>query len=119
MKNVVYFELSFPFLKRVMILLGVTSFDGWCRYGSDAREFIGSVTSNEVSKCKEQCSSTNGCTAFAYTIEASNNCNLYRNGPYTYGNGKEKTTCYIMHSGTWILIYFRIITRSDIYFLDV
>ena len=50
-----------------------------------------------VYKCKEECISW-GCVAFAYSYD-NDYCDLYRNGPYTYGSGSKSTKCYIMPSG--------------------
>ena len=55
-----------------------------------------------VYKCKEECISW-GCVAFAYSYD-NDYCDLYRNGPYTYGSGSKSTKCYIMPSGN-IYIY--------------
>ena len=38
----------------------------------------------------------NECVAFAYAPGEVNNCDLYGNGPYTHGNGRDNTKCYIM-----------------------
>ena len=65
-----------------------------------------------VYKCKEECISW-GCVAFAYSYD-NDYCDLYRNGPYTYGSGSKSTKCYIMPSGNlyiYIYIYIWIICK--------
>ena len=49
--------------------------------------------------CYARCQSTDDCVAFAYYKNDDTNCDFYRGGPYTYGNGRKDTTCYVMPEG--------------------
>ena len=73
-------------------------FGGFCRYGSDNSENMEmqGITVNNPQKCQQYCMGNTGCVAFSYTNGTTKNCNLYKGGPYTYGNGKRDTTCYSM-----------------------
>ena len=79
--------------------VGLPSFAGWCRYGSNERDHIKYITINGALSCKQQCLDTEACSAFSYQPEVKNNCNLYQGGPYTKGDGRAGTTCYIMPKG--------------------
>ena len=51
----------------------------------------------DAEECYEKCKSTTGCVAFAYDTNNDNlDCDLYEDGPYTTGNGRADTTCYIV-----------------------
>ena len=84
-------------------------FDGYCRYSLnykyDLRNHTSQSTRNTLSKCYEKCKTETTCVAFAYAPNETANCNLYANGPYTYGNRKPNTRCYIMPLGKMILRY--------------
>ena len=96
-------------------------FVGWCRYGSDERDWIHALTIDSSFECKQECIAVSACTAFSYDEGGTNNCNLYRNGPYTYGDGRESTKCYVMarkmHCICYILI--NIIIYTYIYILCI
>ena len=82
------------------------AFDGYCRYGSDDKNWIKELDATNKHNCYEQCQTTDGCTAFAYESNHPNkDCALYREGPYTYGNGRDYTTCYIMRTGNLTYSY--------------
>ena len=83
----------------------MTTYAGRCTYGSDERNWIKPVTASNVFKCKQQCLVTGGCVAFSYSKETKDNCILYEGGPYTHGNDRSDTTCYIMPKGKLVLIY--------------
>ena len=72
------------------------NFGGWCRYGSDNSDWNDAITVIDVLECQQHCIDNTECAAFAYTRWVTINCDLYQGGPYTYGNGKSDTTCYIM-----------------------
>ena len=75
-------------------------YEGWCRYGSDNRGWMeGHATNNDV-KCYEICQNTNGCSAFSFEYSTVDEpCNTYTDGPYTYGNDRVNTKCYILPNG--------------------
>ena len=76
------------------------AFDGDCRYRPNNINRIKELGATNAQSCYEQCEITDGCTAFAYKSNAPNkDCNLYREGPYTFGSGRENQTCYIMPRG--------------------
>ena len=91
------------------------AFDGYCRYGSNEKDWIKEVETN-LQNCYNQCKTTDGCTAFAYD-ESRNYCDLYRGGPYTKGSGRENTKCYTMPTGnsTYITSYHFHIINLTIY----
>ena len=74
----------------------LASFGGWCRYGSDERNWIESVTVSTYIECEQVCRGNTKCVAFSYKANVNNNCNLYEGGPYTYGDGRTGTACYIL-----------------------
>ena len=83
--------LDFPFS---------VSYSGYCRFESDKKDTIRELNTLNVRACYKECQSTKDCVAFAFDDDdTGNNCDLYRGGPYTYGNGREYTTCYIMPAG--------------------
>ena len=89
----------------------MTKFSGYCRYkkknGKEKWgqiEFGISAESSEdcYKKCKSYAGKKNGnavCVAFAFVTKETENCDLYKDGPYTYANDKSNTTCYIMPKG--------------------
>ena len=87
------------------LYLDMVTYAGWCTYGKDKRNWIEPVTANNVSKCKQECLDTTGCVAFSYANETTYNCILYEDGPYTHGNGKSETTCYIIPKGKLASFY--------------
>lgn len=57
------------------------------------------VDTDDAEACYEECKSTTGCVAFAYETGKSSpfkDCDLYEDGPYTTGNGRDDTTCYVV-----------------------
>ena len=59
----------------------------------------GHATNNDV-KCYEICQNTKGCSAFSFEYSAVDEpCNTYTDGPYTYGNDRVNTKCYILPNG--------------------
>ena len=85
--------------------LDIPYFDGWCRYGSDNREWIDGFEIKDDAKCYEKCKATNDCVAFSFEYtNVDEPCNTYRGGPYTYGNGRLNTKCYIMPKGRALLL---------------
>ena len=54
------------------------------------------MTVNGYKDCYAGCSDEEGCTAFSFGYVKENNCILYRNGPYTVGDGNRDYKCYIM-----------------------
>ena len=59
------------------------------------------MQTSSVSKCQEECAANDSCVAFAY--HDNNDCPLYQNGPYTYGDGTETAKCYIMPPGIYLV----------------
>ena len=85
--------------------LEISYFDGWCRYGSDNREWINGFEIKDDAECYEKCKATNDCVAFSFEYSnVDEPCNTYRGGPYTYGNGRSNTKCYIMPKGRALLL---------------
>ena len=68
---------------------------------------LGTVGKNKYSDCENHCIAIDGCTAFSYEYtgyelldmnscdECTNNCRIYTGGPYTKGDGRTNTKCYI------------------------
>ena len=82
------------------------AFDGYCRYGSDDKNWIKELDATNKHNCYEQCQTTDGCTAFAYESNGPHkDCDLYRGGPYTYGSGRMNTICYNMPTGNLTYSY--------------
>lgn len=94
------FSKATHFTNSLYIGLGMPFFDGWCRYGPDRTDWMNSYTIKEERFCYEKCETINDCVAFSYD---SNNvdepCSIYRGGPYTHGNGRYNTRCYLMPKG--------------------
>ena len=85
-----------------------TVFNGYCRYGSDSKDTFKSIDSDDVEECKRQCVATPNCVAYAYRENyGGKDCDLYRGGPYTYGNGRADIRCYILKRG------YRVITHTS------
>ena len=87
----------------------LTSFEGLCRYGNNNYDLIGGVSATSAAQCYEKCkaNSNNECVAFAYSASLlySLSCNLYRGGPYKYGDDTTTVgnTCYVMRIGIFHL----------------
>ena len=73
----------------------MTTFDGYCRYGSGESDSIKLKGKDSVSTCQKECAALSNCTAFVYR-NYDHSCFLYRNGPYTYGDYKINTKCFLM-----------------------
>ena len=73
----------------------MTTFDGYCRYGSGESDSIKLKGKDSVSTCQKECAALSDCTAFVYR-NYDQSCFLYRNGPYTYGDYKINTKCFLM-----------------------
>ena len=86
------------------------AFDGYCRLdGSDKPDLIrtplSALSATNEQNCYDECKTTDGCIAFAYTSNGHDRdpyCSLYRGGPYTRGNGGANSKCYTMHTGNSI-----------------
>ena len=105
-KNTVYASSN---INNYNCVIFIVTFDGKCRYGSD--EYVAPndpVQMSSVSKCQEECAALNTCVAFTYYDD--NDCSLYTNGPYTYGDGLETAKCYIMPPGIY-LVNLEIVTN--------
>ena len=63
------------------------------------------VVVDSGTQCYENCQAmaSDGCVAFAYSPADSEQCDLYRGGPYTYGTGDSGSTCYLMQIGIFHL----------------
>ena len=76
--------------------LELTSFNGHCRYGSNKRRKFSYIENVESAKrCYKECRIVIKCVAFSFTSD-DKDCNLYEGGPYTHGNGKSSSMCYLM-----------------------
>ena len=84
------------FLLQNYTILGIALpfFTGLCRYGSNEVDSIGTFSNTNDNACHQKCKLELGCTAFA--VDNFNNCILYRNGPYTKGDGYADIWCYVM-----------------------
>jgi len=80
---------------------GDESYGGYCRYGlyDSKSDYIGKVSTNSVSDCRQECLDTNGCTAISYG-GSNGDCHRYRGGPYTYGSNMRDYTCFVIQ--VWI-----------------
>ena len=90
------------------VALPTTQFSGHCRYNSGSgEETYGKIkfffTTPSAENCYKQCKGyeeeSNGeakCVAFSFTNTKLSNCNLFKDGPYTFGDDVADTTCYIM-----------------------
>ena len=82
--------------------LDLQFYEGWCRFGSDYREWMKGLSTKSDVKCYEICQTTNGCSAFSFEYNnVEEPCNIYTNGPYTYGSGRANTKCYILPKGDY------------------
>ena len=100
-----------------MINLGLDLpfFDGWCRYGSDNREWMNGYAIKNDILCHQKCLNTTGCSAFSFEYnDVEEPCNIYSGGPYTYGNGRVNTKCHTIPKGQYRIpcIYIYIYTRD-------
>merc|ERR1712187_984976 len=51
--------------------------DGWCRYGSDGRDWIGAMNMGDVGACRDTCQTKRGCTHFAFTPGVAEGCHIH------------------------------------------
>ena len=73
------------------------SFIGNCEDNSDDSYPDSIVSAQDCTECEEKCRKMSMCVAFSLDLPTVNdNCNLYKGGPYTHGNGKTGTLCYIL-----------------------
>ena len=94
--------------------LPTTQFRGYCRYNfTTGKESWGrikfGITARSADDCYHKCKSYGGekkaqarCAAFSFETKDTENCDLYKEGPYTYGNDHSNTTCYNMPTGKLI-----------------
>ena len=62
---------------------------------------------NSDVKCYKKCQKTIGCNAFSFEYNnVLEPCNMYTGGPYTYGNGRVNTKCYVIPKGQILNILF-------------
>lgn len=91
--------------------LPTTNFTGYCRYGNPSEskwsKIDFGITATSAEDCFEKCQNYGKesienelCTAFSFEPKQSENCDLYRDGPYTYGDDNPKVACYVMSNGT-------------------
>ena len=88
--------------------LDLQFYEGWCRFGSDYREWMKGLSTTSDVKCNEICQTTNGCSAFSFEYNnVEEPCNIYTNGPYTYGSGRANTKCYILPKGDYLIFFVK------------
>ena len=88
------------FILRQTLGVDLSFHDGWCRYGSDYRGWMEALAINSDVKCYKKCQKTIGCNAFSFEYNnVLEPCNMYTGGPYTYGNGRVNTKCYVLPKG--------------------
>ena len=68
---------------------------GQCLYGSDDAEFFAGTGVSSVMECYDECKQTTGCSAFAFR-SSTGACVKYRDGPYTYTDGRSHFECYLL-----------------------
>ena len=81
---------------------------GVCRYGNNSYDYIRTANVSSVHECMEDCKSTNGCVAYAYS-STRDFCGLYRGGPYTYGSGDTSYMCYVVTGILMFIVLFYIL----------
>ena len=102
-------------LINLLTALPTTQFSGQCRYESTTGEQTFSQLKREretarsaehcYKKCKEYDGTNNEkCMAFAFETKESENCDLFKDGPYTEGNLVANIMCYIMPEGNLVFI---------------
>ena len=74
------------------------TFNGYCRDRNGEKDIIEYIQVEDKLGCRNKCEVTKECVAYAFNRNKINskNCDLYRNGPYIFGSGKNATTCYVM-----------------------
>ena len=77
-----------------------TTFNGYCRDKNGEKDIIDYIQVKDRLGCRNECKNTKECVAYAFNRNNKNskNCDLYRNGPYIFGSGKNATTCYVMEA---------------------
>ena len=75
-----------------------TTFNRYCRDRNGGKDIIEFIRVEDKLGCQNRCEYTKQCVAYSFdsNIRDSENCYLYRNGPYIFGSGKNATTCYVM-----------------------
>ena len=96
LNNYRYHFYTFLQILIIPLSLGLVSFGGWCRYGSDDRDQMTNSNVINAQECQQHCVDKRECVAFSYESNNAESCQLYKGGPYTYGSGRMNTTCYIM-----------------------
>ena len=96
--------MKYVFSKFIKLWLGdvlkLQTLNGFCQYGAGNKDVITEIDTYDANGCYYQCKVTDGCVAFSYITNALYiDCALYRGGPYTKGNGRGLTTCYLMPIG--------------------
>ena len=80
----------------------IQSFEGFCREENGrSKDLIGDFPTANIGSCYQKCKDTEGCVAFAFTPENTDNCDLYRGGPYTRGSGRAGSQCFPLEPGTF------------------
>ena len=93
-----YFTLNTHKIFYTNCCTGLVSYDGWCGTGDNTDVIIGQTEKDSYSACENKCYEYDECTAFSYETTADPkyyNCQIYKGGPYTHGDGKTNTKCYI------------------------
>ena len=72
---------------------------GYCRYGKDRSSLIKQDATVSALKCHQDCQASYACVAFSFSTDLQRGCVLYGGGPYTHGNGRQNSKCYIVYSG--------------------
>ena len=80
-------------------------FDGHCSDSSDDGMPRGHISIAEnVFECEERCIMKNAdCTAFSFK-STTRKCRLFKNGPYTKGDGTKDVKCYTINQGILLVI---------------
>ena len=75
-------------------------FNGYCRDRNGEKDIIENIQVEDKQGCQNRCKGTKECVAYAFSRSNrySKNCDLYRNGPYIFGNGRIATTCNVMQT---------------------
>ena len=91
----------------------MSTFTGYCRYKSSTGQqawgkLIWGLTADSSDDCYKKCKSYGEktekhgvCSAFSFEPKETKNCDLYKDGPYTGGDDRTNTTCYLMAKGKY------------------
>ena len=73
-------------------------FNGYCRDRTGGKDIIEYIHVEDKLGCRNRCEHIEECVAYAFSKNNINseNCDLYRNGPYILGSGTDAATCYVM-----------------------